>query len=180
MAEAPQTPGISTDLGESKATLVDHLMRATLNQSAIVMLLSVAICNRWDHIDHKMNRPRISLAILAAALLSVSGGTAMAADKGKVVDFTVKSEPTTAAPNAGRALKWDASKGRFGVTLDIQQPRERPAVANDVQAGAYFRITPSLRVGGSVALGEQDLKVRPYAARPADAPKVTLQTAFRF
>lgn len=180
MAEPPQAPGISIDLGESKATLVDPQNRAALNQAAIVMLFSVAICIRWDHIDFRMNRPRISLAILAAALLGASGGSAMAADKGKVVDFTVKSEPITSAPNAGRALKWDASKGRFGVTLDIQQPRERPSVANDVQAGAYFRITPSLRVGGSVALGEQDLKVRPYAARPADAPKVTLQTAFRF
>jgi hypothetical protein len=180
VAEPPQTLAIRTDLGESKATLVDPENRATLNQTAIVMLFSMAIRNRWDHIDLKMNRPRISFAILAAALLGVSGGSALAADKGKVVDFTVKSEPITSAPNSGRALKWDASKGRFGLTLDIQQPRERPAVANDVQAGAYFRITPSLRVGGSVALGEQDLKVRPYAARPADAPKVTLQTAFRF
>ena len=127
-----------------------------------------------------MNTRRISLAIAAAALLSVVCGNASAADKGKVVDFTVKSEPMTSAPNGGKALKWDASKGRFGFTLNIQQPRERPAVANDVQAGAYFRITPTLRVGGSVALGEQDLKLLPNAARPAASPKLTLQTAFKF
>lgn len=86
----------------------------------------------------------------------------------------------TVAPNAGRALRYDASKGRLGFTLNIQQPQDRPAVGNDVQAGAYFRITPSLRVGGSVALGEQELKFRPTPGRPADAPKVTLQTAFKF
>ena len=127
-----------------------------------------------------MNARRISLVIATATLLSVASGNASAADKGKVVDFTVKSEPLTSAPNGGKALKWDASKGRFGFTLNIQQPQERPAVANDVQAGAYFRITPTLRVGGSVALGEQELKLLPNAARPAASPKLTLQTAFKF
>ena len=127
-----------------------------------------------------MTARRISFVIAAAALLSAAGFGASAAEKGKTVDFTVKSEPMTAAPNGGRALKWDASKGRFGFTLNIQQPQERPAVANDVQAGAYFRITPTLRVGGSVALGEQELKLLPNAARPAASPKLTLQTAFKF
>ena len=127
-----------------------------------------------------MTARRISFVIAAAALLSAAGFSASAADKGKVVDFTVKSEPMTSAPNGGKALKWDASKGRFGFTLNIHQPQERPAVANDVQAGAYFRITPTLRVGGSVALGEQELKLLPNAARPAASPKLTLQTAFKF
>jgi hypothetical protein len=127
-----------------------------------------------------MTARRIRLVIAVAALLSAACGNAFAADKGKIVDFTVKSEPMTSAPNGGKALKWDASKGRFGFTLNIQQPQERPAVANDVQAGAYFRITPTLRVGGSVALGEQELKLLPNAARPATSPKLTLQTAFRF
>jgi hypothetical protein len=127
-----------------------------------------------------MTARRISFVIAAAALLSAAGFGASAAEKGKAVDFTVKSEPLTAASDGGRALKWDASKGRFGFTLNIQQPRERPAVANDVQAGAYFRITPTLRVGGAVALGDQELKLLPNAARPAAAPKLTLQTAFKF
>lgn len=127
-----------------------------------------------------MRNHRASIVLAATALLSAAAGGAHAADRGKAVDFTVKSEPMTVAPNPGRALRYDASKGRLGFTLNIQQPDDRPAVANDVQAGAYFRITPSLRVGGSVALGEQELKFRPTPGRPADAPKVTLQTAFKF
>ena len=128
-----------------------------------------------------MRKHRASVVLAATALFSAAAGGAFAADRGKAVDFTVKSEPMTVAPNnGGRALKYDASKGRLGFTLNIQQPDDRPAVANDVQAGAYFRITPSLRVGGSVALGEQELKLRPTPGRPADAPKVTLQTAFKF
>ena len=127
-----------------------------------------------------MRNHRASIVLAATALLSAAAGGAHAADRGKAVDFTVKSEPMTVAPNPGRALRYDASKGRLGFTPNIQQPDDRPAVANDVQAGAYFRITPSLRVGGSVALGEQELKFRPTPGRPADAPKVTLQTAFKF
>ena len=61
-----------------------------------------------------------------------------------------------------------------------EQPGERPQVLNDISAGAYFRITPTLKVGGSFALGEQDLTPRANAARPAAAPKVRLETAFKF
>lgn len=129
-----------------------------------------------------MSKRRMSvMSFAAAALISAAAGIAHADDKsGKAVDFTVRSEPTTAAPDAGRMLRYDASKGRFGLTLGIRQPDSREVTANDVQAGAFFRITPSVRVGGSVALGEQDLTPRANQARPADQPKVRLETLFKF
>jgi hypothetical protein len=128
-----------------------------------------------------MSIRRTSFAIVAAALMSAVAGGAYAADKApKPVDFTVRSEPAAAAPNTGKASQYDVSKGRFGFTLGIQQPSARPATPNDVSAGAYFRITPSVRVGGSVALGEQDLTPQRNQARPADQPKVRLETRFKF
>ncbi|MGA0605912.1 NtrZ family periplasmic regulatory protein [Phenylobacterium sp. VNQ135] len=126
-----------------------------------------------------MSVGRTGAIIAVAALLGAVAGGAHAADKGKRIDFTVKSEPS-AAPGAGRLMQYDASKGRFGLTLGVKQSDERETTANDVQAGAYFRITPSLRVGGSVALGEQELAPRPNQARPADAPKVRLESSFKF
>ena len=96
-----------------------------------------------------MRNHRASIVLAATALLSAAAGGAHAADRGKAVDFTVKSEPMTVAPNPGRALRYDASKGRLGFTLNIQQPDDRPAVANDVQAGAYYKVTPSISVGGA-------------------------------
>jgi hypothetical protein len=123
----------------------------------------------------------MSVVIAAAALMSAAGGGAWAQGKpAKPVDFTVKAEPVGAAPDAPRSTKLDASKGRFGFTLDMQQPQGRAATPNDVSAGAYFRITPSLRVGGAVALGEQDLIPQRNQARPADQPKVRLETKFKF
>lgn len=127
-----------------------------------------------------MSVGRIGAMIAVAALLSAGAGGAHAADKGKRIDFTVKSEPAAAAPGAGRVQMYDASKGRFGVTLGVRQSDARESTLNDVQAGAYFRITPSLRVGGSVALGEQELTPRANQARPADAPKVRLESTFKF
>jgi hypothetical protein len=128
-----------------------------------------------------MSTRRLSCALAAAALMSAVAGSAWAADKpSKPMDFTVRSEPAAAAPNTGQALRYDASKGRFGFTLGLQQPAQREATPNDVTAGAFFRITPSVRVGGSVALGEQDLTPRRNQARPADQPKVRLETLFKF
>ncbi len=128
---------------------------------------------------------RTAFAIAAAALLSAGAGVAHAADKNRPIDFTVKSEPVAAIPNAGKNTFLDASKGRFGVTLKLQTPDVRPQTLNDVQAGAYFRITPSLRVGGSVALGQEvdPRTARRFSAtpaRPTDPPKVKLETAFKF
>lgn len=132
----------------------------------------------------RMSIGRISAVIATAALLGAAAGGAHAADRsadrGKRIDFTVKSEPSAAMPGAGAITKFDASKGRFGVTLGLKQPETRESTLNDVQAGAYFRITPSLRVGGSVALGDQELTPRANQARPADQPKVRLETAFKF
>ena len=123
---------------------------------------------------------RWTVALAAAALVAAATGVAQAADKGKNVDFTVRAEPSAAAPGAAKILKYDASKGRFGLTLDLQQQDIREPTLGDVKAGAYYRITPSLRVGGSVALGEQELTPRFNQARPADQPKVRLETAFKF
>jgi hypothetical protein len=134
-----------------------------------------------------MSNRRLSVVIAAAALMSAASAHAWAGDKPvKPADFTVKSEPLALAPNAfapnvGRVFKWDASKGKIGFTLDMLQPTERPAVANDIQAGAYYRITPSLRVGGAVAFGDQQPLPGPKPASPeAGQPRVQLETKFKF
>ena len=128
-----------------------------------------------------MNLRRLSVVIGVAALASAAAGGAWAGDRvGKPVDFSVRSEPLAVAPNSGQALRMDATKGKFGLTFTLQQPGVRPATPNDVAAGAYYRITPSVRVGGSVAFGSQDLTPRANQARPADTPKVRLETAFKF
>ena len=125
---------------------------------------------------------RTAISLIGAALLVSAASMAHAETAKTVTDFTVRSEPTAAgAPIANKSLKWDARKGRWGVTLNLDQPVERDAQLNDIQAGAYFRVTPSLRIGGAVALGDTPTAPLYKKTQPQDgAPRVRLETAFKF
>ena len=117
----------------------------------------------------------------ASALLCAIAGAAHAADKSRPVDFTVRSETSMVGSTALKSLKWDARKGRWGLTLNLDQPEARPAGGNDVQAGAYYRITPSLRVGGAVAFGDEQVKPGPKKIGSEEAqPRVRLESTFKF
>lgn len=124
---------------------------------------------------------RIRSLIASAALFCAAAAVAHAAEQPRNFDFTVKNEPTSSAPGAMQAMSWDARKGRWGLTLNLEQPDARASTLNDVQAGAYYRLTPSLRVGGAVALGEQQLTPGPRKIVPDEGqPRVRLETKFKF
>lgn len=128
----------------------------------------------------RMSVRKISVLIAGAALLSAAAGAAHADEKPRI-DFTVKSEATSAAPGAMQAMTWDARKGKWGLTLNLEQSDVRESTLNDVQAGAYYRITPKLRVGGAVALGEQQFTPGPRKLAPDEGqPRVRLETKFKF
>lgn len=131
----------------------------------------------------RMSVRRITSLIVATALLGAVAGAAQAAGpKAKPLDLTLRQEPSSPATvTGGKTLKWDASKGRWGLTLDMEQPDARPSTLNDVQAGAYYRITPTLRVGGAVALGEEQLTPGPKKLSPDEGqPRVRFGTVFKF
>ena len=93
-------------------------------------------------------------------------------------DFTSSTQEPWSAPAPRKTLQWDM-KGRWSLRLDMDQPATREMGWKDVQAGAYFRITPSLRVGGSVGMSDQFAP--PVQVQPKDAaPRVHLETAFQF
>ncbi|HLY77943.1 MAG TPA: hypothetical protein VKQ70_01110 [Caulobacteraceae bacterium] len=96
------------------------------------------------------------------------------------MDFSVHTETSPITPGS-QTVKWDAARGKWGVMLNLQQPEARAATANDIQAGAYYRITPSLRVGGSLAFGEEQVAPgsKPNVADPGQ-PRVQLETKFKF
>lgn len=124
---------------------------------------------------------RTAISLIGAALLASAASMAHAETAKTVTDFTVRTEPAAGQAVANKSLKWDARKGRWGVTLNLDQPAERDAQLNDIQAGAYFRLTPSLRIGGAVALGETPATPLYKKSQPQDsAPRVRLETAFKF
>ena len=81
-----------------------------------------------------------------------------------------------------RSLQWDSKRGRWGLKLDMDQPVGRPLsyTDRDVQAGAYYKITPSFRVGGAVSLGAMSSESNPNTIPADKAPRVRLETAFKF
>ena len=125
---------------------------------------------------------RVLGSLIGAAVLAATASAAQAqAVKPKGLDFSVRNEATALTPQGtAKSLKLDTRKGRWGVTLNFDQPQARDATANDVQSGAYFRVTPKLRIGGAVALGEKERP--PYqGSEPVEGrPRVRLETAFKF
>ena len=96
-------------------------------------------------------------------------------------DFTVKGDFAKQTPRGpGQTLQFDADKGRWGLKLDLDQPAYREMQLKDVQAGAYFKVTPTLRVGASAGVdARSDLAPAPRKPEPV-APRVRLETAFKF
>ena len=77
-----------------------------------------------------------------------------------------------------RSIQWN-EKGRWSVNLNVEEPVGRD-VTKDVEAGAFFRIAPQLKVGGSLRM--QDKLARPERLRPEKdrEPQVRLETKFNF
>lgn len=125
---------------------------------------------------------KLMIAVRAALLIGAASSAAHAETaKSRAIDFTVRSEVSAVAPQGpAKSLKWDARKGRWGLTLNVEQPDARDVQLNDVQAGAYFSLNRSLRVGGAVALGEREALRSTKPENHAGSPRVKLETAFKF
>lgn len=87
-------------------------------------------------------------------------------------------------PQAGRrSMVWDSKTGHWGLNLDLSQQIGRPLsyTDRDIQAGAFYKITPSFRLGGTVSLGAMN-STSQIAMPPPDtkSPKVRLETSLKF
>lgn len=78
---------------------------------------------------------------------------------------------TTPTPTR-RGLQFNDS-GRWGLNFNLSQPVGREADWGDVEAGAYYRINPRLRVGAAAGLASPE-------ADPARAPETDRRAAPRF
>lgn len=125
----------------------------------------------------------VAALVLACPLAAHADPARVAKDAAAAPDFSTVGEgqPLSqpwSVPTPHKTLQLD-SKGRWGVRLDLEQPSGRSSDLRDLQAGAYLRLTPRIRVGGSVGFG--DKFATPQRITPEDtAPRVHLETAFKF
>ena len=78
-------------------------------------------------------------------------------------------------------------KGKWGVKFDVNQPANTPSGPNDIDAGAFYKLSPSVRVAGTLGFGEKTndaFRADPVATAQEQAtknqPRVRLETTFKF
>lgn len=79
-----------------------------------------------------------------------------------------------------RGLRWNEN-GRWGLDFNLNQPVGRETGWGDVEAGAYYSLSPRLRVGAAAGLGrpEQDPARAPETDRRSQ-PRIRLESIFKF
>jgi hypothetical protein len=132
-----------------------------------------------------MTRARLIIAGLATLALTGAAVTARAdATRGQTIPTTDNLAGVTLdqgqwGPQPMRhSLQWD--KKHWSLTLDMTEPVGRPVQGRDVQAGAFYHITPSLRVGGAVSLGDTPAAPDRSNLPQTQAPRIRLETNFKF
>jgi|SRR5579863_1429331 hypothetical protein len=132
-----------------------------------------------------MKRARLIFAMTAAAaLLGAAAGARAdtirlqpASDTDNLTGVTLDQGQWGPQP-VRHALQWD--KKGWTLKLEMTEPVGRDVQGRDIQAGAYYHITPSLRVGGAVSFGDAPATPDRSNLPQTQAPRVRLETNFKF
>jgi hypothetical protein len=135
-------------------------------------------------IDIAMAPSRFMIGILAAAGLTVAamGAHAQQAPARIVLvanDFSGQVN-LTGSTVPRRTLEWDARKGRWGLKLGVEQHLYGDVELRDLQPGVYYRVTPRLHIGGAVSLAPDQVENQRLTDPQRPAPRVRLETTFKF
>jgi hypothetical protein len=117
------------------------------------------------------------LSLLAVADVA-SAQTAASRARAPAVNL---SEAQAARSATGQSRLRFTERGRWGLDLNLSQPVGRESNLGDVEAGAYYRVNPRLRVGATAGLAEPEADpARPPQGDRRAAPRFRLESIFRF
>jgi len=119
--------------------------------------------------------------VLAGTLCLADAALAQSRSTASTLSLTdaQRAQPTTVQPQR-RSLRW-IDGGRWGLDFNLNQPVGRETDWGDVEAGAYYRLSPRLRLGASAGLGAP--RADPARAPETDGraqPRVRLESIFKF
>lgn len=121
------------------------------------------------------------LTLLAAADVALAQAAA-SRSRAPAVSLTEAQAARAAATSTGQSRLRFTERGRWGLDLNLSQPVGRDSNLGDVEAGAYYRVNPRLRVGATAGLAEPEAD--PAASPPQTdrraAPRFRLESIFRF
>ena len=126
----------------------------------------------------------IAATVGALAIAGTAYDASAQARRAPAVSLTeAAAQSTTATPAPQRrGLRWNDS-GRWGLNFNLNQPVGRETDWGDVEAGAYYRLSPRLRVGAAANLASPEIDPARAPESAADrraAPRVRLETIFKF
>ena len=123
------------------------------------------------------------LAMVMATGVLTAGAPALAQSRAPTVSLSEAQAAQRSAPAPQRrGLRWNDS-GRWGLNFNLNQPVGRETDWGDVEAGAYYRLSPRLRVGAAANLASPEIDPARAPESAADrraAPRVRLETIFKF
>ena len=129
-----------------------------------------------------MRKSAVIAGLVAGLALAAVADAAAAQSRSRAPTVSLNDAQTarSAAP-AGQSRMRFIERGRWGLDLNLSQPVGRESNLGDVEAGAYYRVNPRLRVGASAGLAEpeQDPARAPQTDQRA-APRFRLESIFRF
>ena len=128
-----------------------------------------------------------AFALLAAADVASAQATgaqasgAQARTRAPALSLSEAQAARAAAAQPGSSRLRFTERGRWGLDFNLSQPVGRESNLGDVEAGAYYRVNPRLRVGAAAGLAEteSDPARAPQTDRRA-APRFRLESIFRF
>jgi hypothetical protein len=119
----------------------------------------------------------VAALALSGVLASVAHADPLAVDPSKTM-----TNQWSAPLTQHKTFEYDAAKSRWGFKFDVEQ---QPGLGTDwksAQAGAFFKVTPSLRVGAGVSLSDSQSPTTTgnALAQPPVPPRVHLETTLKF
>ena len=125
---------------------------------------------------------RLAMTVAAAFAMASVAAAAHAAPSdlfSQHDDFT--PQPNQIGPPAPhKTLQWNNKTGRWGVNLDLAQPGDHDASWRDARIGFNYGVAPGVRTGVGVSLGDEQTPDGRRLTTEGPAPRVRLETTFKF
>ena len=129
-----------------------------------------------------MTPVRTMIGMIAALALGAGAAHALPSGGSLVLaasDFAASPYYSSVTVPASQ-LEWDSRKARWGLKLGVEQHTDRDVQWKDVAPGVFYKITPRLHIGGSVNLAPDQIENQRLGTPQMPAPRVRLETTFKF
>ncbi|MFI4935732.1 MAG: NtrZ family periplasmic regulatory protein [Caulobacterales bacterium] len=122
-----------------------------------------------------------AVAIAAGAVACADPARAAPATDAFAQSSDVAPQPNQIGPAAPhRTWQFDSRKNRWGFVVDMNQPAGREMQWSDTRIGLNYRVAPGLRTGVGVSLGAEQVPDGRKLDQQGPAPRVRLETTFKF